>query len=95
MCVNSGGVRSSTTRPADGIWAGDGDFLFGALGLGMSRTGRIGTAIELAGQLHRTVQHMEPTVAVIADVHQPSTDRAVAVEDVEFPQGEIRISGHR
>jgi hypothetical protein len=62
-----------------------GDFAFGALGLGVSRTGWIGTVLELADQLHRTVQRMEPTVPVIADVHPPSTDRTVPVKDVEFP----------
>ena len=70
---------------------GEGDFEFGALGLGVSRTGRIGTVVELADQLHRTVQRMETTVPVIADVHQPSTGRAVPVKDVEFPKGEIRV----
>ena len=69
----------------------EGDFEFGALGLGVSRTGRIGTVVELADQLHRTVQGMEAAIAVIADVHHPSTGRTVAVKDVEFPEGEIRV----
>jgi hypothetical protein len=69
----------------------EGDLEFGALGLGVSRTGRIGTAVALADQLRRPVQGMEATRAVIADVHHPSTDRTVAIEDVEFPGSEIRI----
>ena len=47
--------------------------------------------VELADQLHRPVQGMEAAVAVIADVHHPSTDRTVAIKDVEFPGREIRI----
>ena|SRR6516164_7632212 len=68
-----------------------GDFEFRALGLGVTWTGGIGTVIELADQLHRTVQRMEPTIPVIADVHPPSTGRTIPVKDVEFPQREIRV----
>jgi hypothetical protein len=42
-------------------------------------------------QLHRTVQGVEATIPVIADVHHASTGRTVAVEDVEFPEREIGI----
>src|SRR3954453_22488425 len=69
----------------------EGDFEFGALGLGVSRTGGIVTMVELADQLHRSIQRMEPAIPVVADVHPPSTDRTVAVQDVELPQGEIRV----
>jgi hypothetical protein len=34
---------------------------------------------------------MDAAIAMIADVHHASTGRTVAVEDVEFPQGEIRV----
>src|SRR6478672_1420243 len=68
-----------------------GDFEFGAPGLGVTWTGGIGTVVELADQLHRTVQRVEPAIPVIADVHPPSTDRAIPVEDVEFPQREVRV----
>ena len=47
--------------------------------------------VELADQLHRAFEGMKATRAVIADVHHPPTDRAIAVEDVEFPEGEIGI----
>jgi hypothetical protein len=47
--------------------------------------------VELADQLHRTVQGREAAIPVIADVHHPTTDRTVAVKDIEFPQGEIRV----
>src|SRR5260370_12746451 len=80
--------------PADrSLGQGDGDLEFGTLGLGVSRTGRIGTVVELADQLHRPVQGMDAARAVIADVHHPPTGRTVPVEDVEFPEGEIRILG--
>ena len=69
----------------------DGDFEFGTLGLGVSRTGAIGTVVELADQLHRTVQGMDAAIAVIADVHHSPTDRTVPVQDVKFPQREICV----
>jgi hypothetical protein len=69
----------------------DGDLEFGTLGLDVSRTGRIGTVVELADQLHRTVQGMEAAISMIADVHHPSTGRTVPVKDVEFPQSEIGV----
>src|SRR3954463_8762695 len=68
-----------------------GDLEFGAPGLGVTWAGGIGTVVELADQLYRTVQRVKPAIPVIADVHHPSTDRAVPVEDVEFPQGEVRV----
>src|SRR6266436_6224154 len=68
-----------------------GDFEYGALGPGVTRAGGIGTVVELADQLHRTVQRVEPAIPVIADVHPPSTDRAVPVKNVEFPQREVRV----
>ena len=78
--------------PADRhLGQSNGDFEFGTLGLGVSWTARIGTVVELADQLHRSVQGMEAAIPMIADVHHPSADRTVAVKDVEFPQGEIRV----
>src|SRR3954463_11615773 len=78
--------------PADRhLGQSEGDFEFGALGLGVSRTGTIGTVIELAEELHRTVQGMETAIAMIADVHPPSTDRTVPVKAVEVPQRVIRV----
>src|SRR3954453_2960114 len=71
---------------------GEGDLEFRTLGPGVTRTGGIGTVVELADQLHRTVQRVEPAIPVIADVHPPSTDRTVPVQDVEFPQREVRVS---
>src|SRR4051812_43766029 len=78
--------------PTDGhLGQSEGDLKLGALGLGVSRAGRIGTVIELADQLHRSVQGMEAAIAMIADVHHPSADRTVPVQDVEFPEGEIGV----
>jgi hypothetical protein len=86
--------------PADSpVWRGDRGFEFGALGLGVSRAVRIGAMVELADQLHRTLQGMNAAVPVVADVHHPATDRTGAIEDIEFPEGEIGIRrpvvGHR
>ena len=78
--------------PTDGhLGQGEGDLEFGALGPGVPRAGRVGAVVELADQLHRAVEGMEPAMAMVADVHPPSTDRTVAVKDVEFPESEIRI----
>ena len=78
--------------PADRhLGQSDGDFEFGTLGLGVSWTGRIGTVVELADHLHRSLQGMEAAISMIADVHHPSADRTVPVKDVEFPGREIRV----
>src|ERR1035437_3677003 len=78
--------------PTDGhLGQSKSDFQFRALGLGVSRTGWIGTVVELADQLHRTVQGMEAAIPVIADVHHPTTGRTVPVKDIEFPQSEICV----
>ncbi len=47
--------------------------------------------VEFADQFHGTVECMKVTIAVIADVHPVSTDRAIAIKDVEFPHREIGI----
>src|SRR3954471_8414929 len=70
---------------------GDGDFQLGTAGLGVSGAAGIGAVVELADQLHRAVEGMEVAVAVVADIHPPSTGRTGAVEDVEFPESEIGI----
>ncbi len=49
--------------------------------------------VELADQLHRTLERMEATVAMVTDVHHPSAGRTITIEDVEFPRSEIRILG--
>ena len=67
------------------------DFEFGTLGLGVPGTAGIGAVVELADQFHRTFEGMKATIPVIADVHHASTDRTVAIKDVEFPRSEIRI----
>src|SRR5947199_4556891 len=78
--------------PADGhLGQSEGELGLGALGPGVPRAGRIGTVVELADQLDRSFQGMEATVAMIADVHHASTGRAVTVEDIEFPEGEIGV----
>src|SRR3954451_4630945 len=80
--------------PADGhLGQGDGDLEFGTLGLGVPGTGGIGAVVELADQLHRPIQGVDAAVAMVADVHHPPTGGTVAVEDVEFPEGEIGIRG--
>ena len=70
---------------------GDGDFELGALGLGVPGAAGVGAVVELADQLDRAFEGMKAAIAVIADVHHVSTDRTVAVKDVEFPGGEIGI----
>ena len=75
-------------RPAR--WGNRG-FQFGALRLGVPGAARIGAMVELADQFHRPFECMNAAIPMIADVHHPSTDRTIAIEDVEFPQSEIRI----
>src|ERR1700688_753703 len=68
---------------------GDARFDFGALGFAVPGTTGVRTMVELTDQFHRTVERMNVTIPVIADVHHAPTDRAVAIKDVEFPQREI------
>src|SRR5512135_16417 len=70
---------------------GDGDLELRTLGLEVARTGGIRAAIEPAQQLHRSIKGMEATMSVVTDVHHPPTAGAIAVDDVEFPGGEIRL----
>ena len=71
----------------------DRDLEFGALCLGVAGAGGIGAVIEFADEFHRPLKGVNPTVPVVADIHQPPADRTIAVEDVEFPQSEIGILG--
>src|SRR3712207_1234199 len=78
--------------PADGpLGQRDGDFEFRTLRLGVTGTAGVGAVVELTDQLHRTGQGMDAAMPVVADIHPPPADRAVSVEDVEFPEGEIGI----
>jgi hypothetical protein len=49
--------------------------------------------VELADQFYWTFQCVDVAIPVIADIHSMSTNGAVAINDVEFPQREIRIDG--
>jgi hypothetical protein len=49
--------------------------------------------IESAKQLHRSIKGMEATMPVVTDVHHAPTAGAVALDDVEFLRGEIRLLG--
>ncbi len=80
--------------PADGpLGQGDGDFEFRALGPGVPGAAGVGAMVELADQLHRAFEGVDAAVSVVADVHPAATGRAITVEDIEFPEGEIGIFG--
>ena len=49
--------------------------------------------VKLADQFHRAFECMKMTIPVIADIHPTSTDRAVAIKDVEFPERKICALG--
>jgi hypothetical protein len=68
-------------------------FLLYATLSSVPKTTGIGAMVELADQFHRAFECMKVTIPVIADVHSASTDRAVAIKDVEFPQRKICILG--
>jgi hypothetical protein len=48
--------------------------------------------IELADELEGSLEGVEVAIAMIADVHPAPPDRARAVQDIEFPTGELRLS---
>jgi hypothetical protein len=72
---------------------GDHGLLFGTLGLGMSGTVRVGAVVELANQLEGPVEGIEPSLAMVADMHHAPTGGTIAVDDIEFPGGEIQGLG--
>ena len=63
----------------------------GLLVLEWPGTAWIGTVVELADEMDRTVEGEEMTMAVVADVHPVTTVGAVAIEDVKLPESEVRI----
>jgi len=80
--------------PSDGpLGQCDGDFKFRALRLGVTGAAGIGAVVELADQLDRTIESMDPTVPVVTDIHHMPAERAITVEDIQFPESEIRILG--
>src|SRR5690349_8965160 len=78
--------------PADSP-AGQGDHRFelGALGLVMSGAARVGTVVELGDEMDGAIEGEEVAMAVVADVHFMTTVRAVAIDDVKFPESEVGI----
>src|SRR3954454_1454725 len=80
--------------PADGpLGQSERDFGLGTLGLGVAGAAGIGAAVEPAGQLDRPLESMKSPRPVVTDVHHPSAGRAVPIQDVELPQGEVGILG--
>ena len=53
----------------------------------------VGAVIEFANQLDRALECKEAAVAVIANVHHATTAGTVTVENVQFPEREVRIRG--
>src|ERR671916_748785 len=80
--------------PTDGpLGQGDGSFRFRALGPGVPGAAGVGAVVELADQLDRPLQGVDAAIAVVADIHQVATGRAIPVQDVQLPEGEVRILG--
>src|SRR5512147_1208163 len=78
--------------PADGpLGRGDGGFDLGALGLGVARAVGVGAVVQLTDQLPGALKRMQATMAVIADMHPPPTDRTVAVKDVKFEESDTNV----
>ena len=68
-------------------------FHFRAFGRAASPTMGIGAMVQLAGQMQRPFEGVQAAVSMIADIHPTSTDRAIAVKDVELDVREIRVCG--
>jgi 4-hydroxy-3-methylbut-2-en-1-yl diphosphate synthase IspG/GcpE len=49
--------------------------------------------VELADQLDRTIERMDSAVPMVTDIHHAPAERALTVEDIKFPESEIRILG--
>jgi hypothetical protein len=80
--------------PSDGPFGQrDGDLKFRTLRLGVTGAAGIGAVVELADQLDRTIESVDPTVPVVTDIHHTPAERAITVEDLQFPESEVRILG--
>ena len=80
--------------PADGpLGQSEGDLKLGTCGLGVSGAVGIGAVVEPAEQLDRPLEGMKPPRPVVTDVHHPAAGRALAIQDVEFHQGEVGLLG--
>src|SRR5512135_2200440 len=63
------------------------------LDLNVSRVVGIGAVVEPASQLDWPLEGMKPPRPVVTNVHHPSAGRAIPIQDVELPQGEVGILG--
>src|SRR5947209_14865136 len=80
--------------PADGpLGQGDGDLGLGALGPGVPGAVGIGATVEPTEQLDRPLERMEPPRPVVTDVPHPAAGRALPIQDVELPEGEVSLLG--
>src|SRR5947209_1806501 len=70
---------------------GDHRFELGALGLAVPGTARVGTVVELGDEMGGAIEGEGVAMAVVADVHLVTTVRAVAIDDVRFPESEVGI----
>src|SRR3954449_2321041 len=75
----------------DPMRQGDGGLKLGADRRVMSGAGRVGAMIELADQMDGSIEVEDTVVAMIADIHGASAGRADAVQDIEFPEGEVGV----
>jgi hypothetical protein len=77
----------------DPVGHGDGGLDLGTDGAMMPRAAGIGTMVELADQMSGAVEAEDVMVAMVADVHDATADRASTVEDIKFPEGEVGLFG--
>jgi hypothetical protein len=47
--------------------------------------------VELTDEMDRTVKGEEMTVTMVADIHPETAVRAIAIEDVKFPESEVGV----
>src|SRR3954454_4812440 len=80
--------------PADApTGQGDRRFKLRASGRGALGTARIGAVVELADEMDGPLEGEEVTMAMVADIHPAATVGAIALDDVKFPESEVRILG--
>ena len=80
--------------PSEGpVGHGDGGLGLGADGLVMARAARVGAMIELADQMGGAVEAEDVMMAMVADVHGATADRASPVGDIKLPGGEFGLFG--
>src|SRR5271156_1962659 len=93
MCFGESPLFTDRLRSNNPPGQGNSRLGLGALCPSVSGAKWVGTTVESANQLDRTVKCKQAAVAMIANVHHATTAGTITVGNVQFPEREVRICG--